>query len=165
MKRVLITFISILISLYGFCQERFYAYSKRIPKKNSYGTGVVDVRPLTEELVLYVNDNSYELYPVVEMGNKKREFIYIGGKTTKLKKTRKLFYDYLCIDDNNGRLTISVVDKNIAIEAYSTEKAAFVLKKVTQNTRHSSHMSHAAHYSGQGHTSHAAHASHYSSRL
>ena len=145
MKRFFITIISLLFAFYGYCQERYMnAYSKLIPKKFANKTGTLDVSSSSGNLVLYLCNQIYEIFPEEWTGESETVTVIKYGKKNKLKKNELEEYDYLLINEKDGKYSITIRGGDfINIHAIGTKNADMYFKRFSSP----SHSAHTSHYS------------------
>lgn len=148
MKRLFIAIASVLISLYGYCQGRYMnAYSKFIPKKYANKTGTLDVLSPSGNLVLFIGNHSFEILPEQWTRDDKTITIIRNRKKTVVKKDELEKYDYLLINEREGKYTITVRGEDFIDIYASGSKRANDLFKLYSSPSHSAHSSHMSHYS------------------
>lgn len=160
MKKTIITIAALLLSFYGYCQNRFMnAYSRLAPEKYANMTGSLDVDSMSN-LVLYLGKDVFEIYPKV--WDKDNIVIIKDGKKIKLKRKDLKKYNNLIVNQIDGQIVITVNDEeSCVVYCNPTRKAEEFIEKNSIR----SHTSHTSHYSAfhGSHASHASHSSHYSS--
>ena len=148
MKRIFITVVSVLVSFYGYCQGRYMnAYSRVIPKKYAKKTGKLDVLSPSGNLVLYIGNQSYELYPEQWTADDKTVTIIKNDKKIVVKKSELEKFDYLLINERDGKYTITVRGGDFVDIYANGSKSAIDFFKKYSSPSHSAHSSHLSHYS------------------